>query len=161
MIVSSSFLLDAQHLSVSGHDRRGFPGSTALRDRLQSPEPCVRSSASSTQRSHRHKRLKVAAQAAATVPQSQLPQSLRNNLVTLEADSASGKCSVYLLGVSHVSQVHVFCLLANNFVADWTYRYQSLKLINDGAPDHQQHHEGQIAAEMPFYLPHIWHPVMG
>ncbi|KAK9825968.1 hypothetical protein WJX74_002300 [Apatococcus lobatus] len=105
MNIIRHFLLDLQHLSASGQDRRLPASATAGRDRLQSFEHRALSPACSVQRCHRHKRLKVAAQATATVPQSQLSQSLRNNLVTLEADGPSGKCSVYLLGVSHVSQV--------------------------------------------------------
>lgn len=100
---SSSFLRDTQHIST--HDRRLVPGSTALQDRLQSSERCTRFCGPPAQRSHRHKRLKVSAQTVATVPQSQLPQSLRNNLVRLQADGPSGTCNVHLLGVSHVSQV--------------------------------------------------------
>lgn len=108
MNISSSFLRDTQHIST--HDRRLVPGSTALQDRLQSSERCTRFCGPPAQRLHRHKRLKVSAQTVATVPQSQLPQSLRNNLVRLQADGPSGTCNVYLLGVSHVSQVHTLQL---------------------------------------------------
>ena len=103
MNISSSFLRDTQH--ISAHDRRAVPGTTAFQDRLQSFERCTRFPGPPAQRSHRHKRLKVSAQATETVPQSQLPQSLRNNLVRLQAEGPSGTCNVYLLGVSHVSQV--------------------------------------------------------
>ncbi len=78
------------------HEHPGFDGAY-VRPKESTAQPC-----------HRHKRLKVAAQATATVTQSQVPQSLQNNLVTLEADNPGvygGKTAVYLLGVSHVSEV--------------------------------------------------------
>ena len=86
----------------------------AVLDRSRSFEHYAVRSRTSVQSSHRDKRLKVSAQATVTTKQSQIPRTLRNNLVTLEADNPAvpgGKTAVYLLGVSHVSEVRQACLL--------------------------------------------------